>query len=193
MRGPPYSTHALHCAHTSGRATQAPEPPSALFKLPITRAWLAFNQGKPEGKPGTKSNATTKASDTTKDKPAAEEGEEGKGKDAPPPDLCGWCEGLGAGLRCARCKVARGVILENESFRIQLVQLAKRSGLLGARPQLPIQPPSQPLMAGRMTSGCAAISNEGPQLSRLRECSAGCALGWVGVWSSCGCARRGVE
>ena len=24
---------------------------SALFKLPITRAWLAFNHSKPEGKP----------------------------------------------------------------------------------------------------------------------------------------------
>ena len=31
--------------------------------------------------------------------------DEGKGKDAPPPDLCGWCEKLGAKLRCSQCKV----------------------------------------------------------------------------------------
>ena len=59
-------------------------------------------KGKTKTKTGAKSKASTKASPTTKDKPPPDEG---KGKDAPPPDLCGWCEKLGAKLRCSQCKV----------------------------------------------------------------------------------------
>ena len=59
---------------------------------------------KPTAKPEQASSASPKTSDTTKDKPAAEESEEGKGKDAPLPDLCAWCEKPGAKRRCSQCK-----------------------------------------------------------------------------------------
>ena len=60
---------------------------------------------KPGTKPSTKPSANTKASDTGKDRPPPDKGKgKGKGKDAPPLDICGWCERLGAKWRCTQCK-----------------------------------------------------------------------------------------
>ena len=70
-------------------------------------------------------------------------------------------ERLGVVEAFQRCKLARGVILENESFRIQLVRLAERSRLLGPKPQLPIWPPP-PLdsLASSLREPLAALTEE---------------------------------
>ena len=67
-----------------------------------------------------------KASPTAKDNPTTDKG---NGKDPPPPDLCGWCEKLGAKLRCSQCKLE--VYCDRECQRVSGTQLGDGSSGLG--------------------------------------------------------------
>ena len=89
MHAPPHPGTLGQALMSGSRgAAEEPEPPPPSSSAPPTASYDP-RQGQ---------------SKTTKGKTADKGKGKGKGEDTPPPALCGWCEKLGATLRCSQCK-----------------------------------------------------------------------------------------